>query len=288
MRLLVTGAHGFTGRYLIPACATAGFDPHALVADLRDKRAVAHEVAQYAPTHVVHLAAISAVTHENASEIYDVNVVGSVNLLDALAMLAKPVDRVLLVSSGNVYGNSRKSPISERDAPDPLNHYACSKLAMEFASRMYAARFPVVVARTFNYTGPGHDDRFLIPKLIACFVALQPTIELGNLDVEREFNDVRFVVQAYLALLLHGSAGEIYNVCTGVGYSVRSVLHKLFDMTGHAPILTLNPALVRSNEVFQLTGDGTKLRSLAPDLPVGDLQGLLAWMLGESTQKNAQ
>lgn len=260
----------------------AGYEVVNLDVDLRDASALALAVIAAKPDAVVHLAAISAVTHNDATELYAVNVVGTCNLLDALLRLPNPQLKVVLASSANVYGNSPHAPIPETAPVAPVNHYACSKLAMEHMARTYLDRLHIVLARPFNYTGPGHDVRFLLPKLIRAFSERQPRVELGNIEVEREFNDVRFVVDAYLRLIDSGVAGETYNLCTGVGHSLSAVIDELVRLTGHNPQISVNPAFVRANEVHRLTGDPAKLAALDGGSWVGhDLSGLLRWMLAE-------
>ena len=280
MRLLLTGAEGFTGRHLMMAAQAAGYDVVALKADLTDAAAVAVEVAAAAPTHVAHLAAISAVTHADELAFYQVNLFGSLNLLKALAALPIPPQKVLLASSANVYGNYAGGPIAETVCPKPVNHYAMSKLAMEHMAATYADRLPMVMTRPFNYTGVGHDQRFVIPKIVDHFVRKAPMIELGNLDVYREYNDVRWVCQIYLKLLAQGVAGEVYNVCSGQAVSLQDVLAVMSDLTGWQPEIRVNPAFVRANEIHTLCGSDEKLMACVGPVAVGDdLRSLLSWML---------
>ena len=130
-RLLITGADGFTGRHLSLVAEAAGYEVFPLSVDLTDRQLVVENVLTIAPTHVAHLAAISAVTHEDALAFYQVNVLGTQYLLDALAVLARTPERILLASSANVYGNADLPFIPETLCPQPVNHYAISKLAME-------------------------------------------------------------------------------------------------------------------------------------------------------------
>ncbi len=279
MRLLITGADGFTGRHFAASARARGYEVSALQADLRDRGALHQQVAQAAPEFVVHLAAISFVGHADASAFYDINVIGTLNLLDALAALVRPPQNILLASSGNVYGNCDRSPISEEQIPAPVNHYAVSKLAMEYMARTYLDRLPSFCVRPFNYTGPGQAESFVIPKLVAHFTQRAETIELGNLDVEREFNDVRFVCEAYLHLLEKAKPGEVYNVCSSQPVSLKSVLELLSQLTGHRLQVKVNPALVRNNEIHRLCGNPAKLISAAGKIPAPSLQDTLRWML---------
>ena len=282
MRLLLTGAEGFTGRHVSQAAQAAGYSVVPLKSDLTDADAVAAEVASAAPTHVLHLAAISAVTHADELAFYQVNLFGSLNLLKALAALPHAPRKVLLASSANVYGNQGGEAIVETLCPQPVNHYAMSKLAMEHMAATYADRLPLVMTRPFNYTGVGHDQRFVIPKIVDHFVRKAPVLELGNLDVYREYNDVRQVCDVYLKLLDRGVAGETYNVCSGRAVSLRAVLALMTEISGWQPEIRVNPAFVRANEIHTLAGSPQKLAACIGSVSGGDLKSLLAWMLQAS------
>ena len=281
MKLLVTGADGFTGRHFVAIAQSCGHEVISLKSDLKDRDAVMQEVALATPSAVVHLAAISFVGHADATAFYDVNVIGTLNLLDALGDLGTPPDRVLLASSANVYGNCDQSPIAETQPPAPVNHYAVSKLAMEYMARTYLDRLPIFFVRPFNYTGPGQNESFVIPKLVAHFANRAEMIELGDLDVEREFNDVRFVCQVYLQLLRNAVCGETYNVCTGKPVTVKSVFELLGQVTGYQLKVSINPAFVRANEIRRLCGSPLKLRSVISEFPQPALSDTLLWMLGQ-------
>lgn len=282
MRILLTGASGFTGRHFKDHARREGHEVVTLSANLTDAVAVKQAVLTLgAVDAVVHLAAVSFVGHANEAEFYSVNAVGTTQLLSALAAL--PVSdqpgKVLVASSANVYGNCVQSPISESQPPAPVNHYAASKLAMEFMAMAYLDRLPVIITRPFNYTGPGQTASFLIPKLINHFVHKSPSIDLGNLNVEREFNDVRMVTEAYLRLLLVGTPGEIYNVCSGKTHSLQAVLDLLMQQTSHHIEVRTNKAYVRTNEVRQLCGCPEKLHRSIGTLPHYELRDCLSTML---------
>lgn len=262
MKILLTGADGFTGRPFANMARAAGHEVLPLRADLTDRAAVLDEVQAASPDAVVHLAAISFVGRADDDAFYAVNVIGTMNLLAALAQLAKVPRHVLLASSANIYGNCDASPIHEAQPPAPVNHYAVSKLAMEYMARTYADRVPVVITRPFNYTGVGQSVNFVIPKLVDHFARRAPSIALGNLNVEREFNDVQMVCSAYLQLLRHGEPGETYNVCSGHPYTLQHVIDTLTRITGHPIQVNVNPAFVRANEVHRLCGSPDKLRTL--------------------------
>jgi nucleoside-diphosphate-sugar epimerase len=279
MKILLTGAAGFTGLFFKSAAEAAGHQVVALQANLTDKAAVAAEVLQAAPDAVVHLAAISFVGHADETAFYAVNVIGTMNLLAGLAALPVKPSKVLLASSANIYGNCDASPITELQPAAPVNHYAMSKLAMEYMAWTYLDRVPIVITRPFNYTGPGQAPQFLIPKLVNHFARRAEQIELGNLHVEREFSDVRMVCDAYLALLAHGVPGQVYNVCSGQPYTLQHVIGLLSGITGHTMDVRVNPAFVRANEVHRLCGSPDKLLACTGPLKSYALEATLAWML---------
>jgi nucleoside-diphosphate-sugar epimerase len=262
LKILLTGAEGFTGKLFDERARNAGHDVHALQADLTDPVAVRQEVLSVSPDAVVHLAAISFVGHEHDDAFYAVNVVGTTNMLNVLTQLPRSPQRVLLASSANIYGDSTHSPIDEAQPAAPVNHYATSKMAMEMMAQTYVGRLNLVITRPFNYTGPGQNENFLIPKLVAHFAARAPSISLGNLNVEREFNDVQMVCDAYLLLLQHAEPGETYNICSGKPYALELVIDILKRMTSYSPKIEVDPAFVRMNEVHRLCGDPSKLQAL--------------------------
>lgn len=291
--MLVTGAAGFTGRYVLQALRERGFEaigavhgrapgPEEVAFDLEDARAVAAAMRAVQPQAVVHLAAIAFVAHEDVAAIYRVNVVGTRYLLAALADLPQRPEAVLLASSANVYGNAALPSIDEAVAPSPANDYAVSKLAMEYLARTWMERLPIVIVRPFNYTGVGQSERFVIPKLVAHFARRAPEVRLGNIEVAREFNDVRMVADAYVRLLQRGEAGQVYNVCTGRAVSLREVIGQLEQLTGHGLAVRVDPALVRANEVVRLAGDNRRLVAAIGPLREFSLRETLSWMLTEA------
>ncbi|MDT3501659.1 GDP-mannose 4,6-dehydratase [Stenotrophomonas maltophilia] len=283
-RVLVTGASGFTGRYVIERLRAAGCDVHdlhsadtATSVNLLDRAALKQHVAKVRPQRVVHLAAISFVAHGDADEIYRVNVVGTRNLLEALASLDEAPGNVLLASSANVYGNA--SGVLDEQAPlSPQNDYAVSKMAMEAMAALWIDQLPLTLVRPFNYTGVGQDEKFLIPKIVAHFRRGADVIELGNTDVSRDFNDVRGVAAAYEGLLALPGNGQTYNVCSGQEHSLHEVIERMRGISGRDIEVKVNPAFVRANEVKSLRGDNGKLRAAVGSLPDFDLGETLRWM----------
>ena len=204
-------------------------------------------------------------------------------LLAALAALPQPPARVLLASSANVYGNAAVSPLDEDCAVQPENDYAVSKYAMELLARQWRDTLPIVIARPFNYTGVGQSPDFLLPKLVSHFARRLPRVELGNIDVYRDFNDVRMVASAYARLLERGVPGEAYNVCSGQAYSIKDVLAMLAELAGYSIEVDVNPAFVRANEVRRLVGSNRKLASVIGELKLIPLADTLRWMYRAQT-----
>ena len=203
------------------------------------------------------------------------------HLLAALAQLPQPPARVLLASSANVYGNQTGGMLDESTPPQPANDYAVSKLAMEHMARLWMARLPITIVRPFNYTGVGQSADFLLPKIVAHFRRRAASIELGNLDVWRDFSDVRAVADAYCRLLdAPAAVGATVNVCSGQSHSLREVIAMAEQITGHALAVQVNPAFVRANEVKTLLGNPARLHTLiGADWANPLLQDTLRWML---------
>jgi len=282
LKVLITGQNGFTGRYLRAELAAHGHDVVGLQSDLTDANGLAEEMQRVQPDWVAHLAGTAFVGHGEANDFYRVNLIGTRNLLAALADCGKRPACVLLASSANVYGNSTAGVLREDAPPNPANDYAVSKLAMEHMARLWLDRLPIVIARPFNYTGVGQSESFLLPKIVAHFKRRAEMIGLGNLDVWRDFSDVRAVVQAYRRLLETSPAGETVNVCSGRTHSLREVLTLCERLTGHVMAVRVNPAFVRTNEVRSLCGDPSHLRALIGNWDTQPLEDTLGWMLGEA------
>ncbi len=293
-RILITGASGFTARHLALELRTVGYELHGLNrsavslpefhalhrADLENTDSLLSVLEQVQPRFVVHLAAISFVAHGDADEIYRVNVLGTRHLLEALSKASVKPDAVLLASSANIYGNAQVECLAEDAPPAPANDYAVSKLAMEYMAALYRERLPLMIARPFNYTGVGQSVSFLLPKIIDHFRRKAPVIELGNLDVARDFSDVRVVAEVYRRLLETPAAvGGTFNVCSGQAYSLQEVLSMAREISGHDIEVRVNPAFVRANEVKRLLGSRARLESVIGPVKNIPLRETVRWML---------
>ncbi|HXH02004.1 MAG TPA: GDP-mannose 4,6-dehydratase [Candidatus Competibacteraceae bacterium] len=289
-RALITGVGGFTGRYVAAELASAGYevfgigthasaDAHYRQVDLQDLAGLRRVIAEIRPQAVVHLAAVAFVAHGDANDFYRVNLMGTRNLLQALADSRSDVECILLASSANVYGNATAAVITEATPSRPANDYAVSKLAMEHMANLWMDTLPIVIVRPFNYTGVGQAESFLLPKIVSHFRRRVAKIELGNLDVWRDFSDVRAVAQAYRRLLECKPLGQTVNVCSGQTHSLREVLAMAEALSGHSLEVEVNPAFVRANEVRSLRGDPARLVSLIGAWSSPPLEETLRWML---------
>jgi GDP-6-deoxy-D-talose 4-dehydrogenase len=303
-RVLITGVDGFTGRYLAPLLAQGGYEVHGLgpsptslvdgvtrmhVADLTHSASVLEAVHAAAPSHVVHLGGISFVVGD-PEPMYAVNLLGSRNLLAALASLPENPEAVLLASSANVYGNSTEGVLREQTPPAPANDYAVSKLAMEHIARLFSSQLPITVCRPFNYTGVGQSETFLLPKIVSHIKQHEAVIELGNLDVARDFSDVRDVVAVYATLLAEPRArGITLNVCSGRAYTLREVLAMTEQVSGRHLDVRVNAAFVRANDVKVLLGSRERLESVLGHVrPLIPLVETLRWMIGPDAASTAE
>lgn len=298
MRLLVTGADGFVGRWLVRAARADGHSviasivPDALPplewqagdalplvevvrADFRQEADVAR-LGQLGAQAVVHLAAIAsgAEARENPDLAVRVNGVMTAYFADRLCESGRP--RFLMVSSGEVYGRAHVGAIPEAMRPQPSSPYAISKFAGEVALGMAwrDAGLPVIIARAFPHTGPGQSTTYVLPALAARLREAKRVgateVRTGNLSGVRDFLDVRDVVRAYLLLLEHGVAGEVYNVASGQGRRLQDCFEALAKLTGMVPHAVEDAELLRPDDIPVLIGDATKLRNAtgwSPQIP---------------------
>ncbi len=296
IRTLITGAAGFTGRYLVSLLSALGHQVHGVVhhlpdepiddafavhvADLADFRAMSEVVNDVRPNHVVHLAGIAFVAHDDIEEMYRANVVGARQLLQSLSSLPDSPRSIILASSANVYGNAREGVLDESMPPSPANDYGVSKVAAEYVAQLYRDRLPLIITRPFNYTGRGQSISFVIPKIVENARKRKTMIELGDIDVARDFSDVRTVVDAYARLLTAPAAvGGTFNICSGTAVSLRQVIERVTRLAGHRFDVRVNADLLRRNEVRTLLGSSAHLSSVIGTLKPISLDETLSWML---------
>jgi GDP-4-dehydro-6-deoxy-D-mannose reductase len=297
MRILVTGIGGFAGRHLASALIALGHEVHGTVSgtagkarladvsggsavatdarlhilDVRDAGAAQALLAQVRPQGLFHLAGIALVggTNRDPAAVFAVNAVGTLNVLAAVRAHA-PECRVLVVGSGDAYGalGAADLPVREDCRFRPLSSYGASKAAADLIAHQWAHGYglDVVRVRPFNHTGPGQGRGFVCPDFAEQLVAIEqkrrpPRIAVGNLDVVRDFSDVRDVVAGYVAAWEKGQSGEAYNVCSGTGRSIRAVLDALLELTRLPVEVVVDTSLVRAHDVPELVGSPDRLRS---------------------------
>ncbi len=308
MKVLVTGADGFVGRHLVrrllrdghavgatvrpgapPVPEWRGEEVTQMPLELADGCSV-RAAMEYAADAVVHLAAVASNREawSDPGQAWVVNAAGTARLAEELARRKQDGGgdaTLLVVSSGEVYGSGGPSPRRETDQPQPLSPYAASKLGAEVAALEVWRRagLRVIVARPFTHTGPGQPPRFVLPgfvqRLRAARAEGRSEVPTGNLEPVRDLLDVRDVVEAYLALLARGRAGEVYNVSRGEGHSVGELFRWLAELVGVAAEPRPDPELSRTHDLLHLVGDSAKLRQAtgwAPVISTGAvLRGLL-------------
>jgi nucleoside-diphosphate-sugar epimerase len=251
-----------------------------LICDLADPIAVQRAVDAIQADVVVHLAAIAFVAHGDVEAIYRTNLIGSRNLLEALVRSSKKPRSILLASSANIYGNSKGGILDENVQPAPANDYAVSKLAMEYMARLYQDTLPLTIVRPFNYTGVGQSPSFLIPKIVNHVRRKAAVIELGNLDVARDFSDVRILVQYYRKIIESDTLiGQTVNVCSGIAYTLNEVIDLVRCVSGHDFDIHINPDFVRANEVPILIGNPQKLIKVVGEIKKISFVDTLEWMI---------
>jgi GDP-4-dehydro-6-deoxy-D-mannose reductase len=236
--------------------------------DIRRADEVRSVVRKISPTHIYHLAGISAVgvSWSNPRLTFEVNVLGASNLFEA-AMSLPLLPRILNVSTAQVYASSDKI-LTESSPVNPENPYAASKAMAELLRVQYrkCSGGGIITARPFNHTGPGQTPNFVLPSIAKQFAEMEAGIRprrltAGNVEVKRDFTDVRDVVPAYFALLDRGRADEVYNVCSGSAVRLADVIRNFEELSGIAIQIETDPGRLRSNEVPQIIGDSTKLRT---------------------------
>ncbi len=316
-RVLITGAGGFVGRVLGGRLVEAGHDvwgverrerplPEGVtpcVADLSDGESAAAVLDEARPDWIVHLAAQSSVraSFDDPAGTLESNTRPALRLLEAMRRGAAPTAaRILVVGSADAYGvvPPERLPVPE-DAPlDPQSPYALSKAMQEATARMWAERFDVdaVITRSFNHTGPGQRDAFVLSSFARQVAAVADgrapaVLRVGNLDVRRDFTDVRDVCDAYVALLERGERGQVYNVCSGRAVGLRDVLSMLCDIAGVSVRVEVDPDRLRPVDMPELRGDPSKIErdtGWRARIPLEQtLRDLLAWWSEVDAQASA-
>jgi GDP-4-dehydro-6-deoxy-D-mannose reductase len=286
MRILVTGGTGFVGQhllrllkerghaifatYLVPPAGESPAQVELLACDMRERNQVMEVLRHAQPHHIYHLAGLSSVTKSFAEsrQVWNTNLAGTMNLLDAVREMV-PKARVLLVGSGQCYGNVRAShlPVTEEEPLAPASPYAGSKAAADLLGYQYfrSWNLQVIRARPFNHTGPGQPPQFVCSDLARQVAEIDaglrpPLLQVGNTRVQRDFADVRDVVRAYELLLERGTPGEAYNVASGRSVSVAQIVRQLRALCRQPLRVEVQQKRLRAGEAGRLYGSNRKLR----------------------------
>ncbi|MGA6984133.1 MAG: GDP-mannose 4,6-dehydratase [Candidatus Sulfotelmatobacter sp.] len=282
-RILITGGTGFVGSHLVrllksrDATVTVLSAGHTTLqevgveyctADLRNSDDVGAIVRAVNPRQIYHLAGVTSVAEswDDPRRAFEVNVTGTLNLLESAMRLPGP-PRILNVSTAQVYAHS-DAALPENAPLAPDNPYAATKAMAELLTVQYRQSITggIITARAFNHTGPGQLPTFALPSFAKQLAEMEvgiipPVLKVGNVDVKRDFTDVRDVVAAYCQLLDRAKTGEVYNVCSGRAVLLADILRELQSHCRVPVKIEVDPARLRPNEVWQMLGDPTKIQA---------------------------
>ncbi len=294
MNIVITGINGFVGTILRRMLEEKGYgvtgidirsnDGNVHAVDITDHDAVIECLHKVAPDFIFHLAAISRVDYTNPSLLYAINVTGTLNLLTAASRLAtKP--RFLLVSSSQIYGIVEEScqPISERSPINPVNHYGASKASAEHLVKVFHHEYglPTTIVRPFNHIGRGQDPHFVIPKIVKAIKDKNSTIQLGNLNVMRDFLDVRDVCDAYIRIMEDFKDGSIFNIASGTAYKIAELVEIIQEIAHIKLNIEHSDSLFRKKEIVKSIGDSSSFKKQYNWEPSYSIRDSLEWILSE-------
>jgi len=294
VRALITGIGGFVGRHLLQHLLDEGDDVSGLgrpadcvglpesvkvhLTDLSDRAAVQRTIGDARPEAIYHLAAQSS-TGESLVDPWATlgnNLLGQLNLLEA-TLQQQPRPRILVIGSSDEYGHLRPEDVpTNEDVPlRPTTPYAVSKVGQDVMGYQYFAqhKLPVIRVRPFNHTGPGHDQRFVIPSFARQLAEMEagdrePVLRVGNVDVERDFCDARDMVRAYRLALVAGLPGEVYNIGRGQSVRIADVVGELIGLCRLPVTVSVDQALLRPSDVPRQEADTRKFTALTGWQPV--------------------
>ncbi len=309
MRALITGATGFAGGHLIDHCLANGDELHALVfpgtalarpdevrahpGDVTDRDAVAALLARVGPDVIYHLAGYSSVGRSFADPIgtWDLNMNGSLAMLDALRVSESPA-RTLMITSSEVYGRVPLDELPARESTPfrPASPYGASKAAVDIAAEQYRDNYGVraIRVRAFNHIGPGQDDRFVLPTVAGQIARAEAEgaeaveVRVGNVDTRRDFTDVRDVARAYRLIASDGDPARAYLPCSGRSVAVRELLEGLATHAEIPVSISSDATLRRDGEQPDLFGDPGPLRDDLGWIPRYPLEQTLEDTLADS------
>ena len=284
MKALIIGAAGFAGGYLIRELVSAGWEVHASclaneeikedctvhALDIMDKGQILSVVNSIMPDVIYHLAAQStvAVSWKKPQLTAEVNVIGTINVLEALREAEKKDIRIVLTGSGEEYGYIREGacPLSEDEVLRPGNIYAATKACQGMIGEIYARAYKmdIVMVRAFNHSGPEQADIFVISNFCKQAAEIEiglkePVIHVGNLEAMRDFTDVRDVVRAYRLLGEKGKSGQTYNVGRGKAVKISRILEMILEMAEMNIEVRSDPDRMRASDIPIIEPDVSKI-----------------------------
>jgi GDP-4-dehydro-6-deoxy-D-mannose reductase len=302
LRVLLTGATGFVGSHLIPLFDPSKYDVYGtsfpqkplrsqkniIFLDIRLDEQVDATIQKIRPDWIFHLAAVSNVRHswQERKETLETNLLGTFSLFEAARKFV-PECRILFISSSDIYGihSPSEKKLGEDDSYHIVNPYAFTKASGELLSKFYAQveNLNIIIARPFPHTGPGQGTDFVCADWAFQIARIErglaePVIKVGNIEVRRDFMDVRDVVRAYFFLVQKGKRGEVYNVCSGRAVSLKHILELLLSFSLRKISIETDPEKIRKMDIPLLVGNNEKLKALTswkPKIPLektlGDL-----------------
>jgi nucleoside-diphosphate-sugar epimerase len=280
-KVWLIGADSFTGTHLLPSLEKNQYQVDISEVDITDKEQVSEAMFRIEPDYIISLAAISFVPDDGDESIYAVNTFGAQNILAACLKLTKVPKNIILASSANIYGVQAQEQVDENCVPNPVNHYGCSKWSMEQIAQTYSSDLNITITRPFNYTGVGQQSMFIVPKIIEHFKQRSSTLKLGNIDVWRDFSDVRWIAEVYTCLLATPANGiRSVNLCSGRLIAIKEIITILQDVTGHEINIETDQGLMRQADIKRQCGDNKKLFELLPELsPPIAFEKTMQWMV---------
>ena len=240
--------------------------------DLMDSGSLCDLFSDIKPDYVLHLAAFSSVAYswQHPEDSFTNNCNIFLNRIDAIKKSSFDC-RILSVGSSEEYGNVSHEdlPIRENQPLKPLSPYAVARVSQEQLSKVYVDAFgmQIIMTRSFNHIGPRQDERFVIPGFVKRILDIKRAgltegeIETGDLFIVRDFVDVRDVVDAYYKLLLNGTPGEVYNICSGKGIALSEIVKIIADEVGVEVKTRINPEFIRPNDNKEIVGTPYKIET---------------------------